>query len=204
MSTSQAETLRDIAQLASDRHGGAGGREMQRIAEAADYSMAYTTFNKFLNGTYAARPSAKTLESLAYLAGVPVERVYDAAGRDYPTAKVADMLPPDVDNLTIDQRNVLVDVARAFLKTNKELEGLRDDLKQSESRQAQPDPQDVLRPAFGQHEAVEDDSGVGQKSLPDFLSMAAMTDEQITKENDAREQEWAERGEESQETPDEE
>jgi hypothetical protein len=31
-----------------------------------------------------------------------------------------------------------------------------------------------------------------------------MTDEQITKENDAREQEWADRGEGSQEAPDEE
>jgi hypothetical protein len=176
---------------------------MQRIAEAADYSMAYTTFNKFLNGTYAARPSRKTLDALAYLAGVPAERVYDAAGRDYPTAKVADMLPPDVDSLTIDQRNVLVDVARAFLKTNKELEGLRDDLKQADLRDALQVADEVLRPDFGQQEAVEDDPSAGQKSEPDFLSMAAMTDEQITRENEAQEQEWADRGEENQEVPDE-
>jgi hypothetical protein len=33
--------------------------------------------------------------------------------------------------------------------------------------------------------------------------MAAMTDEQITRENEAQEQEWADRGEENQEVPDE-
>lgn len=54
----------------------------------------------------------------------------------------------------------------------------------------------------GRDQAVEDDPGAEQKSDIDFLSMAAMRDEQITRENDARESEWDERGEESQVGPD--
>src|SRR5699024_3683594 len=46
----------------------------------------------------------------------------------YDAKKFADQLPPDIDQLTEDQRNAVITVARAFLKTNRELERLQNEL----------------------------------------------------------------------------
>lgn len=131
MSTSQHESLRDIALLAQERHDGAGGRAMQRLAEKAGKVISPTTFDRIVGGIYRSQPQAKTLDALAYLAGVTEERVYKAAGRPYTAAKFADQLPPEIDSLTEDQREALIYVARAFLKNNREIEGLKNELQQS-------------------------------------------------------------------------
>jgi hypothetical protein len=134
-----------------------------------------------------------------------------AAGLDVPEitvarAAVASMGFPEIESSVED----LVEVVRVSPDLSARDKGIvsavltamrSDESEQHDEEAAEPPaPIDFPEP----DEAVEDDSGVGQKSLPDFLSMAAMTDEQITKENDAREQEWADRGEGSQEAPDEE
>ena len=147
MSTSQNETLRDIAQIAYNLQGG-GGRRIGRIAESAGYTLAYTTFDKILNGTYASRPQAKTLEALAFLADVPIERVYAAANVPYTSDKFADELPPDVDLLTTDQRHAVITVARAFLNANREIERLH-----NESEEQQEDPGNVVKGRFAQEDA---------------------------------------------------
>jgi transcriptional regulator with XRE-family HTH domain len=156
MSTSQHESLRDIALLAQERHDGAGGRAMQRLAEGAGKVISSTTFDRIVGGIYRSQPQAKTLDALAYLAGVPEERVYKAAGRPYVAEKFAKQLPPDVDTLTKDQREALISVARAFLKTNKELEGLKDELQQLKES----DPPNLRAVPEDDH---AEDSGAEQK-----------------------------------------
>lgn len=143
MSTSQNESLRDIAQLAQQRHDGAGGRAMQRLADRAGLVMSPTTFDRIAAGIYRSKPQEKTLQALAYLAGISEQRVYKAAGRPYVAAKFADQLPPDIDQLNEDQREALIYVARAFLKTNRELEGLRHELQKHESNTSTSSGQDV-------------------------------------------------------------
>lgn len=129
MSTSQKETLRDIAQIAHDRHG-VRGRGIERIADKAGHVMSRSTFDRMLKGEYPSRSMPQTLEALAYLAGVPVERVYEAADRRYDAKKFAEQLPPDIDQLTEDQRNAVITVARAFLNANRENERLQNELEE--------------------------------------------------------------------------
>lgn len=150
MSTSQKETLRDIAQIAHDRHG-VRGRGIERIADKAGHVMSRSTFDRMLKGEYPSRSMPQTLEALAYLADVPVERVYEAADRRYDAKKFAEQLPPDIDQLTEDQRNAVISVARAFLKTNRELERL-----QNEFDKTQPDDQssNVVEADFAAEDAV--------------------------------------------------
>ena len=131
MSTSQKETLRDIAQIAHERHG-VRGRGMERIAEKAGLVMSRSTFDRILKGDYPSRALPQTLEALAHLAGAPLERVYKAADRRYDAQKFVDQLPPDIDLLTEDQRTAVLSVARAFLKTNKELERLEHELEEQQ------------------------------------------------------------------------
>lgn len=140
MSTNQSESIRDIARLASQRHDGGGGRTMQALLEGTQFHMVRTTFDKILAGTYTSRPSRRTLDALAHLAGIPAARVYKAAGRDGVKASFTELLPPDIDELNDDQRNAVIGVARAFLKSNLELQGMRNEL----SHRTQPQPSNVI------------------------------------------------------------
>lgn len=132
---STPKTLKEIAQAASDNNGGARGRQLGRIAERKGLTLSYTTVDKILAGTYTSRPSRKTLEALAKLAGVPVAQVYEAANEVPPQAPFADQLPPGVDTLTPEQRKVIIDIARVFLKENKTIHRLETEIAQNEHAQ---------------------------------------------------------------------
>lgn len=177
MSTSRNESLRDIALLAQKRHDGAGGRAMQRLAEQVGKVMSATTFDRIAAGLYRSKPQEKTLEALAHLAGVSEERVYEAAGRPYVANKFADQLPPDVDLLDEDQREALIYTARAFLKSNREIERLQNELQ--ELRDDEPDDQssNVVEADFATEDAVPEQKiaayehglgdGIGPGDLPE-------------------------------------
>lgn len=162
MSTSKSESLRDIAQIAYNRHGVAG-RGMERIAGKEGLVMSRSTFDRILNGTYASRALPETLDALAFLADVPAERVYRAAKRKYAAAKFSEQLPPDIDLLTDDQRNAVITVARAFLNANRELEGLRNE---SDDKRQQARPKRHLRTV---EDADSQDAGEEQK-IPDGIA----------------------------------
>lgn len=114
-------SLRDIAQAASDRHGGAKGRELDRVAKKAGLRLSYTTFDRILSGTYTSVPSAATIEALAVLAGADPREVYAAAGRPYPLGRFADQLPDDADLLDGAQREAVIAVVRQFAAANRAL-----------------------------------------------------------------------------------
>lgn len=147
------KTLKDVAQAASDNNGGAGGRQLGRIAEKAGLTIAYTTIDKILAGTYTSRPGKKTLEALAQLSGLPLAVVYEAAQMELPQARLADQLPPDVDSLTPEQRRIVIDLARLFVKQNRAYQDLE---------HSKVDDQDDYRLA-----AREQDPIIGHDQLPE-------------------------------------
>lgn len=150
------KTLKDVAQAASDNNGGAGGRQLGRIAEQAGLTIAHTTVDKLLAGTYTSRPGRKTLEALAKLSGLPLAVVYEAAQMEPPQARLADQLPPEVDSLTIEQRKIVIDLARLFVKQNRAIQKL-------EAQAAETEPvQDDYRLA-----AREADDNIGHDQLPE-------------------------------------
>ena len=135
-------TLRDIAQLASDRLGGIRGRALDREAKRRGLTLSYTTVDKILAGTYTSRPTRPTLEALSELSGVSREKVFAAAGVALPQKPLAEQLPSEVDSLTPDQRRVVIDLARVFVKQNQREQALlrqaadrgnHDDQEQSEA-----------------------------------------------------------------------
>lgn len=132
--TKQPLTLRDIAQAASDRHNGARGRELDRIAKSRGLTLSYTTVDRILNGIYTSRPKRSTLDALAQLAGIPQEKVYAAADMPLPQTRLQDQLPPDVDELRPDQRKMLIELARGFLQQNRREQELLSRLAQLEER----------------------------------------------------------------------
>lgn len=152
---SRPKTLREIALAASDNNEGARGRQLGRIAEQAGLTLSYTTVDKILAGTYTSRPSRKTLEALATLSGVPVAEVYEAAQEALPQARLAEQLPPDVDSLTPEQRKVIIDIARVFLKENRTIHQLEATIAANEN-------QDDYRLA-----AREQDPDIGHDQMPE-------------------------------------
>jgi hypothetical protein len=154
---STPKTLKEIAQAASDNNGGARGRQLGRIAERKGLTLSYTTVDKILAGTYTSRPSRKTLEALAQLSGEPVADVYEAANQALPQARLADQLPPDVDMLTPEQRKVIIDIIRVFLKENRTIHRLETEIAEKE-----PAAQDDYRLA-----AREPDADIGHDQLPE-------------------------------------
>ncbi len=129
-------SLRQIAQMASDNNGGAKGRELDRIAKRKGLTLSYTTVNKIIAGTYTSRPGIKTVEALATLAGVSMAEAYRAAGIEAPQASLAEQLPPDADTLTPDQRRVVIDLTRVFIKQNRLVHELRQEVVEHEDRSA--------------------------------------------------------------------
>ncbi|NWN89223.1 MAG: hypothetical protein HLX51_11900 [Micrococcaceae bacterium] len=173
MSTSQKETLRDIARIAHDRHG-VRGRGIERIADKGGYVMSRSTFDRMLKGEYPSRSMPQTLEALAYLADISLERVYEAADRRYDAKKFAEQLPPDIDQLTEDQRNAVISVARAFLNSNRENERLQNEL---EEVQQDDEPSNVVEADFAAEDVVPEQKiaaydrdfgdGIGPGDLPE-------------------------------------
>ncbi|MDQ0756125.1 hypothetical protein [Arthrobacter sp. B3I4] len=153
---STPKTLKEIAQAASDNNGGARGRQLGRIAERKGLTLSYTTVDKIIAGTYTSRPSRKTLEALSRLSGVPVAQVYEAANEVPPQARLADQLPPDVDTLSPEQRKVIIDIARVFLKENRTIRRLELEVASTETNQ------DDYRLA-----AREADEHIGHDQLPE-------------------------------------
>lgn len=137
---SSTRSLRDIAQLASDRLGGVRGRALDREAKKLGLTLSYTTVDKILAGTYTSRPTRPTLDALAQLSGVEVAEVYEAAGAALPMKPLAEQLPPDVDTLTSEQRRIVIDLARVFVKQNQHERELQRQLG-SGSNEDQDDPE---------------------------------------------------------------
>lgn len=117
-------TLQDVARTAADKNGGKGGRSLQRIAEKKGLTLSFTTVDRILAGKYESTPQRPTIEALAVLADVPVEDVYEAAGIPLPMTPLAKQLPEGSDQLTVDQRRVVLDVIRGFIRDNRKMRDL--------------------------------------------------------------------------------
>lgn len=119
MQNSSPATLREVAQRASDRHDGKKGRGLAALAKQDGLTLSHSTVDKILSGTYFSTPGRKTIEALAALSGVPIADVYAAAGMPLPVGSLADLLPPDADLLTPDQRRVVVEMVRLLAQQQK-------------------------------------------------------------------------------------
>lgn len=159
MTNSSPQTLREVAQLASDRNGGARGRELGRIAEKRGLTLSYTTVDRILTGKYLSRPGPKTLEALAALSGLPRDSVYQAAGVPVPLAPLADQLPEGADSLSPEQRMVVLSAIRQFAELNRALQEARHEEVVGSGQQPAPMKQAGPGPA---HEDAPDDWPVSE------------------------------------------
>lgn len=123
MDDSRPLTLRDVALAASQRVGGLRGRELGRQAEKRGLTLSYTTVDKIIAGTYTSRPKPKTLDALSELSGISRALVYDAAGVPMPLSPLAELLPPDADILSPEQRKAVIAVVREFARMQRLLHG---------------------------------------------------------------------------------
>lgn len=152
--TDELRTLQDLAQLASDRNDGKKGRALGRIAEKHGLTLSYTTFDNILAGRYHSVPTRRTVDAIAYLAGVDRLRAYEVAGLPLPQSPLADQLPPDVDTLAPEQRRVLIEMARVLVKQNREIYDLK---REAGDGDGQATPHRVA----GGTPATGDDDGLG-------------------------------------------
>ena len=118
-------TLRDVALKASESVGGLQGRALDREAKRRGLTLSYTTVDKIIAGTYTSTPKRPTLEALAQLSGLPLEKVFQAANVPFPRRPLAELLPEDADLLSPDQTRVVIDVVRQFAKANRALASAR-------------------------------------------------------------------------------
>lgn len=171
--TDRPKTLREIMEAAARRHGDgvkpATGRRLGEIADAHGWPITHTTINHLLGGTYTSRPSRRTLDAVANLAGIDPRRVYEIAGRKY-QAPFAEQLPPDVDELTPDQRKAVIAVIRAMLVAQERAEA---ELRPAALRRAAADSERVPESVIQRkrREARENSDDVTEKALTYFLEM---------------------------------
>lgn len=123
--TSNPTTLRGIAQTAKRRHNNYGGRGLARIAVENQHKITATTIDAILSGKYTSRPSPATLDALAYLSGETKATVYAAAGVPYHNVSLAEQLPPGVDELDVDERQAIIEIARTLVKQSRREQQLR-------------------------------------------------------------------------------
>ncbi|WP_426302744.1 hypothetical protein [Arthrobacter sp. R-11] len=198
----QPKTVRDLVDLAIQRHQ-TSGRQLAFMAQGHGFKITTTTINHLKAGTYKSIPSADTLRAVAWLAGVSDQVAFTAAGQPVPGPPFADDLPPGVDSLSPKSRRVIIEMARVLVDLEKNADAS--------------DTEDLEQPADAAGENPEPgDHGAGQKTgerrlravnhpdedengnipLPDnWQDLAAGAPHQSQRRRD---QEWADRGEESQ------
>ena len=174
-------TLREVALAASQKVGGLQGRALDREAKRRGLTLSYTTVDKIIAGTYTSRPKPATLEALAQLSGIPLARVYDAAGVPMPLRPLAEALPPDADLLSPDQRRVVIDVVRQFAKQNRELDEARRAQRAGGEHDSAP-----MNPAGGSPATVVPMRRKGDVSEVD-RTLAASDDEEAAREFESHE-----------------
>lgn len=107
-------TLRDLAQLAFDQRQMTGHR-LADLAQKQGFKITHTTINAIRSGSYKYRPSDDTLRAIAWLAEVPAEAAYTAAGQKPPGRPFVEDLPPGVDNLGPKEHKAAVEILRALV-----------------------------------------------------------------------------------------
>lgn len=119
-------TLRDLLRKAIDDRTGAPLRDIQARVDAEEaarprgMSLNRTTASQILRGTYRGAPSAPTIRAIGWLAGVPDDVAFAAAGRPEPGPPLAQELPEGADTLDRGERAVVIDVIRILLTRRQE------------------------------------------------------------------------------------
>lgn len=121
MSNDEPTTLQEVAQCAALRHGGASGRALSTLAERDGFTLTHTALNEMLGGTYAKRPTSKTLAALAHLSGLDLATVREIAKKPVLRRPLADELPEDADSLDEEQRQHVLTSIRLFAQQNRRL-----------------------------------------------------------------------------------
>lgn len=119
--TQQALTLRDLIDRALERHQVKHVSNLEVIAKRGGHEIVATTINGIRSGAYNSRPKRKTLEALAFLAGVVPEVAYEAADLPVPGPPFAEQLPEGVDLLSPREREAAIGVLRAMVDARRAL-----------------------------------------------------------------------------------
>lgn len=199
----EPQTLRDLVELAVQRHQ-TSGRQLAFLAQRAGHRVTVTTINHLRAGTYKSTPSAETLKAIAWLAGVPDEVAFMAAGQPAPGPPFADELPPGIDNLPPKARKALIEMARVLIDAHQDVNDASST--QDEAADAHPSGDDLAgrrRARHGQKAVAPHDGGSpklpGREDeipLPEnWRDLAAGAPHESQQR---REREWSELGEESQ------
>jgi hypothetical protein len=111
-----AQSLRELIDQAKIKHDTESLRELSRIGRLSGGTLSHGTLAAISKGTYKVpRPTDKTIQELADLAGVSFETAFAAAGLGTPPPKFADQIPDRFNELWPEHRDVVLIVARALL-----------------------------------------------------------------------------------------
>jgi hypothetical protein len=119
-------SLAELIELALRKRGARSSTELQRIAAAAGLEVTHTTLNKIRTGKDKSTPTPKTIEALAYLSGVPLERVKRLVGTAGDMRPFAERLPPAIDVLLMEEQEALLLVMRKMVRARLDLVDLAD------------------------------------------------------------------------------
>lgn len=114
--SSGPHSLAEVVELAFTRTGASSSRALEEYAHRNGFELTHSTINLIRKGSYPSRPKDKTLESLSFLSGVPLDTVRALA--KLPAKAIisfAAQLPPDVDELEPRPRAALLEMARLLL-----------------------------------------------------------------------------------------
>lgn len=128
-----ATTLRDLLQQVIDQRKSAGSPAAYRDLEQAvkdeeersprGLTLNRQTVSDIIRGTYTKEPYAGTIRAIAWLAEVPEDVAFTAAGKKPPGEPFADELPPGVDDLSRSERRAAIEMLRTLIALRQEING---------------------------------------------------------------------------------
>lgn len=107
--------LHDLVTMALDKRQ-TSVRQLAAQAQGHGFAITGTTLGHIRARTYKSVPSDETVRALAWLAGVPKDVAFAAAGRRAPGPPLADELPPGVDNLSPKSRRAVIELLRVLVE----------------------------------------------------------------------------------------
>lgn len=181
----EPQTLRELAQAVVSTQQ-MSSRQIAMKAQRADRKLTATTLNHMLAGTYKFQPTADTLRTLAWLAGVSEEVAFTAAGQPVPGPPLADELPDGADNLSPKSRRVIIDMLRVLI-----------DLESNHDKDTHPQTQDRERESADDRPVISSGEKTGGAGLDQMdFDLAAHPDMPL--ERDRFDAEHGDAGEENQ------
>lgn len=122
---SEPSSLSELVYIALTRHQTTAVSKLAEIAKQADHRITHTMLSQIRLKRYNHQLQEPAVRALAFLSGVPVEKVNELADRPPGLGSLVSQMPDGIDILRGPARDALIRLGRVFVDMEREIDQLK-------------------------------------------------------------------------------